>query len=130
MTGYQILRYRLLRFRYDLVASLLCRHTDGFDSFELFRYKFKKHASEFGITSQWMYLFKADAFFGGSAVPANHGGPPLGNPEQCIRRFDYMVIRYNNQTNAIAFRSSSHIETFYRPKTNYRADFLAECARV
>jgi hypothetical protein len=111
-----------------VLKLILCRYANGFVNFELFRYKYRKHAKALGITSQWVYLWKADAFWGVSAAEANHQGAPLGNIEKCLRKSNYTLIRYNNQTSAISFLRRSFIETYYRPEP--RDYFLTECSRV
>ena len=126
---YYIIRFRLVRFKYDALVTLLCRRTRGFESFELFRYKFTKHArSDFNIRWHWQYLRRADALWSAVAVPANHLGPPLGLIEQCLREFDAMFIRYDNRVNGISFLRYNLIRTYYRE--NDRESFLSECLRA
>lgn len=125
---YYIIRFRLLRFQYDALVTLLCRHTNGFESFELFRYKFGKHArSDFNIRWRWQYLRRADLLWGANAVAASHLGPPLGPIEHCLREFDAMFIRYDNRINGISFLLYNLIQTYYRE--NDREMFLSECGR-
>jgi hypothetical protein len=125
---YYIIRFRLLRFQYDALVILLCRHTRGFESFELFRYKFRKHArSDFGIRWRWQYLLRADDLWGSVAVASNHLGSSLGAVEQCLREFDAMFIRYDNRINGIGFLRYNLIRTYYRE--NDREMFLSECLR-
>ncbi|HET8670079.1 MAG TPA: hypothetical protein VFM05_05465 [Candidatus Saccharimonadales bacterium] len=129
ITLYYIIRFRLLRFKYDVWVMLLCRHTRGFESFEQFRYKFRKHArSDFDLKWHWQYLRRADDLWGAVAVAANHLGPPIGLIEQCLREFDAMFIRYDNRVNGISFLHYNRIQTYYRE--NDREAFLGECLRA
>lgn len=107
------------------------RHTRGFENFEDFRYHFGKHVlqrNEFGNISDREYARRADGMFAGRAVPANPHGPPLGPLEECVRRKDLELLRYNNPANEIAISSGIYIGTYFRP-TDGRGFFLRECAR-
>jgi hypothetical protein len=124
-----VTRTKLRRFRYDILVILLCWRTNGFESFELFVRKYRKHAmKDFGTRSEVIYLWKADSFWRGKAVPANHLGPPVGVREQCLRQSDYSFARYHNQTYEISFLQRNLIQTYYRERD--REEFLSDCRRV
>lgn len=119
---------RLRYLRYEILKLFLCRHTDGFETYEDFARHVRKHAHKVGITSDWRYLKRADSLFGEVAVKANHTGAPLGRLEECRRQRDLAVLRYNNPTNEIAIRHGSLIATcFSDTRTNLRPYFLREC---
>ena len=93
-----------LRFRYEILVILVCWRTNGFESFELFRRKYRKHAlRDFGTNSEIVYLWKADKLWRGESYRANHLGPPTGTPEECVREEDYSFIRYNHLSYEIGF---------------------------
>lgn len=107
------------------------RCTLGFEDFEDFRYHYNKHVikrQEFGNISEREYARRADAMFGGVAVTVNPHGPPFGLLEECVRKHDGELLRYNNPANEVAISSAKYIGTFFRP-TDGRAFFLRECAR-
>jgi hypothetical protein len=113
---------------------LLCRRTDGFESFELFRRKFRKHAikdfamKDLGFGSECRYLWKADSLWRGKSFPANHEGLPLGSPEQCLRERDYTFIRREHPSGEISFLQRNLIQTYYIESD--REAFLADCRGV
>lgn len=111
-----------------MLVMLLCWRTEGFESWELFRRKYRKHAvKDFGTRSEMVYLWKADKLWRGSSFPANHDGPPLGVPEQCLRAEDYSFIRYNYRTLEIGFLMRNRIQTYYTERD--RDLVLADCER-
>jgi hypothetical protein len=127
-------RLKLRRLRYDLWVILLCWRTDGFESFELFRRKFRKHAikdfgmKDFGIKSECLYIWKADSLWRGKSFPVNHYGPPLGNPEECLREENYTFIRRNDITTEISFLQRNLIQTYYTERD--RQTLLEDCLRT
>ena len=126
-------RLKLRRFRYDIWTALLCWKTDGFESFELFRRKFRKHAKKdfgmknFGIKSECLYLWKADSFWRPKAFPANTLGTPIGDPEECLRQEDYTFSRRSDRTNEISFLQRNLIQTYYVEED--REEYLGNCRR-
>lgn len=113
---------------------LVCRRTDGFESFELFRRKFRKHAiadfgmKDLGFKSECRYLWRADSLWRQKSFPANHNGPPSGNPEQCLRKRDYMFIRRSDPSAEISFLQRNRIQTYYVERD--REAFLSDCRSV
>jgi hypothetical protein len=106
-------------------------HTEGFATYELFAYHYKKHVikqNEFGRISKREYARRADEIWGGVAVPANHFGPPTAPLEECTRGHDGARLRYDNNANELGILHGATIGTFFRP-TQQRAKFLKECRR-
>jgi hypothetical protein len=80
---------------------------------------------DFGITSECLYIWKADKLWRGKSFPANHNGVPLGNPEECLRQSNYTFIRRHDLTSEIGFLQLNRIKTYYVERN--RQEFLDNC---
>lgn len=124
-----------LKYRYSILRTVLCWHTDGFKDYTDFRRHYNKHVikqKEFGDIPEWQYLWRADSLFGQKSCVANHHGSPNCNVEACGRSHDSADLRYNNRKNELVICQARIIGTFFRPlkpPLSHRAFFLAECLR-
>jgi hypothetical protein len=83
---------------------------------------------DYGIKSECRYIWKADCLWRGKSFKANHYGPPLGNPEECLRQFDYMFIRRDDRSSEIGLLQRNLIQTYYVEAD--RQAFLGDCKRT
>ncbi len=94
--------------------------TSGFETPADLTDHFLKHRAEFSVSKEEDYEALADAFC---------GGPKNANTQECRRRRDGAVLRYNPVTNEFGvLHTGNYVGTYFKPSRGIRY-FQEQCTK-
>lgn len=94
--------------------------TRGFETSAELTDHFVKHRAEFGVSTKEDYEALADAFC---------GGPRDASTQECSRRRDRAILRYNPVTNEFGvLHTNNYIGTYFKLSRGIRY-FQEQCTR-